>query len=83
MAEGKGVIPYELIIGMESFILTPANDFWEKTEFFSELKQSVVNDNDYANSKYLYKNIISLSRHEQVCLSGLRFERYFSHHWAT
>ena len=25
-------------------------------------------------------NIISLSRHEQVYLSGLRFERYFSHH---
>ena len=25
-------------------------------------------------------NIISLSCHEQVCLSGLRFERYFSHH---
>ena len=28
-------------------------------------------------------NTVSLSRHEQVCLSGLRFERYFSHHWAT
>ena len=28
-------------------------------------------------------NIISLSCHEQVCLSGLRFERYFSHHRAT
>ena len=27
--------------------------------------------------------IISLSYHEQVCLSGLRFERYFSHHRAT
>ena len=27
-----------------------------------------------------YYNIISLSRHEQVCLNGLRFERYFSHH---
>ena len=27
-------------------------------------------------------NIISLSCHEQVCLSGLRFERYFSHHRA-
>ena len=26
---------------------------------------------------------ISLSCHEQVCLSGLRFERYFSHHRAT
>ena len=25
-----------------------------------------------------YKNIIS--RYEQVCFSGLRFERYFSHH---
>ena len=28
-------------------------------------------------------NTISLSRHEQVCLSGLSFERYFPHHWAT
>ena len=27
-------------------------------------------------------NIISLSCHEQVCLSGLRFERFFSHHRA-
>ena len=25
-------------------------------------------------------NTISLSRHEQVCLMRLRFERYFSHH---
>ena len=32
--------------------------------------------------RYLYHiyNIISLSCHEQVSLSGLRFERYFSHH---
>ena len=28
-------------------------------------------------------NTISLSHHEQVCLSGLCFERYFSHHQAT
>ena len=27
-------------------------------------------------------NTISLSCHEQVCLSGLHFERYFSDHWA-
>ena len=26
---------------------------------------------------------IRLLRHKQVCLSGLRFERYFSHHRAT
>ena len=35
----------------------------------------------YANVILQY-NTISLSRHEQVCLSGLRFERYFSHHRA-
>ena len=28
-------------------------------------------------------NTISLSRHEQVCLMRLRFERYFSHHRAA
>ena len=28
-------------------------------------------------------NTINLSRREQVCLSGLRFERYFSHHQGT
>ena len=28
-------------------------------------------------------NAISLLRHEQACLSGLRFERYFSHHRVT
>ena len=28
-------------------------------------------------------NTISLSRHEQVCLSRQRFERYFSHHRET
>ena len=27
-------------------------------------------------------NTISLTLHEQVCLIRIRFERYFSHHWA-
>ena len=40
---------------MKSFFLTPENDFWEKTKFFSELKQSAVNDNDYENSNYLHQ----------------------------
>ena len=57
VSEGKGVIPYELIIGMESFFLTPENKFREKTEFFSDLKQSAVNDYDYENSKYLYQTL--------------------------
>ena len=29
------------------------------------------------------RNIINLSRHEQVCLIRLRFERYFSHYPAV
>ena len=57
IAEGKGVIPYELIVGMESFFLAPENNSWEKTEYFSELKQSAVDDNDYENSKYLYETL--------------------------
>ena len=52
ISEGKGIIPYEIIVDMESFFITPDRDFWEKTEFFSELKQSVVNDNKYEHSKY-------------------------------
>ena len=33
--------------------------------------------------RFSIHNTISLSPHEQVCLSGLLFERYFSHHRAT
>ena len=32
-------------------------NFWGKKEFFNELKQSAVNDNDYENSKYLYQTL--------------------------
>ena len=40
IAEGRGVIPYELIVDMQSFFIKPENVFWEKTESFSDLKQS-------------------------------------------
>ena len=49
VSKGKGVIPYEMIIDMHSFFITPENDFWEKTEFYSDLTQSAVNDDDYEN----------------------------------
>ena len=55
ISEGKGIIPYEIIVDMESFFIKPENEFWEKTEFFSKLKQSAANDEDYENSKYLYQ----------------------------
>ena len=57
MSEGKGVIPYEISIDLQSFFITSENDFWEKTEFYSDLKQSAVNDDDYENSKYLYHTL--------------------------
>ena len=38
ISTGKGIILYELIVNMESFFITPDQDFWEKTEFFSELR---------------------------------------------
>ena len=53
MSERKGVIPFEMIIDMQSFFITPEKDFWEKTEFYSDLKQSVVNDNDYEQNTFI------------------------------
>ena len=57
IAEGKDIIPYELIVDMQSFFIKPENGFWEKTEFFSDLKQSAVNNDGYENSKYLYQTL--------------------------
>ena len=55
--EGKGVIPYELVKDMNSFLLEPENDFWLRTEFYSELKQKHVTEEEYNESKYLYKTL--------------------------
>ena len=56
VTSGKGIIPYELIVDMKSLLLTP-NDgqFWNKTEFFSELKLQAVDDESYENSKFYIK----------------------------
>ena len=54
VSSGKGVIPYEIITNMESFFLRPEKEFWEKTEFYSKLKQKAVDDEEYENAKYLY-----------------------------
>ena len=55
IAEVKGVIPYEIIVDMESFFIKPDKEFWEKNKFFSESKLSAVSDENYENSKYLYQ----------------------------
>ena len=57
IAEGKGARPHEIIVDMESFFIKPDKEFWEKTEIFSELKLTAVNDENYENSKYLYQTL--------------------------
>ena len=57
IAEGKSVTPYEIIVDMKSFFIKPDGLFWEKSEFFSELKQKTVDDESYENSKYLYQTL--------------------------
>ena len=42
---------------MNSFFLKPENDFWSKTEFYSELKQKAVGDEEYEDSKFLYQTL--------------------------
>ena len=56
---------------------------WDLLETFDQSEEIISNicKNIFACLFSVY-NTISLSRHEQVCLSGLRFERYFSHHRA-
>ena len=58
IVEGKGIIPYEKIVGMNSMFLSPENDvYFEKSEFYINLKQKVVSDSDYGNSISLYKTL--------------------------
>ena len=41
---------------MNSMFLTPENDvFFEKSEFYSNLKQKAMSDSDYESSIFLYK----------------------------
>ena len=58
ISSGKGIIPYELIVEMDSLLLTPDDkEFWYKAEFFSELKMVAIVDSAYESSKFLYKNL--------------------------
>ena len=43
---------------MNYMFLTPENDvFFQKSEFYSDLKQRAVSDNDYETSFYLYRTL--------------------------
>ena len=48
-------------------------------KFVLNVKQEIIGQKLQRDVRTSKKNTISLSRHEQVCLIRLRFERYFSH----
>ena len=57
-SEGKGIIPNEKIVDINSMFLTPGNNaVFEKTEFYSDLKQKAVNDSDDVSSFYLCRTL--------------------------
>ena len=52
---GKGVIPYEKIETIDSLSQKPEDGiFFSKDEFFSSLKNKMVDDKSYANAKQLF-----------------------------
>ena len=58
IAGSKKIVPYEKIIDVNSLSLTPENgDFFEKTEFYSDLKKKAVSDEEYESSLYLFKTL--------------------------
>ena len=54
MSSGKGVIPYESIKQWENFKKIPKTDFFEKTNFYSSLKNSTISDQEYEDVKKLF-----------------------------
>ena len=52
-----------------------------KCDYFIIIRKQHVTKDIFA-CLFSIHNRVSLSCHEQVCLSELRFERYFSHHQA-
>ena len=53
---------------------------WRKMMIYLTRKKMIYIRKNIFTCLFSVHNAISLSRHEQVCLIRLRFERYFSHH---
>ena len=76
--DSSSINSYQLPMGCISCLMTDV-----KFEVcFLTYQRNLISKNIFA-CLFSIHNTKSLSRHEQVCLSGLRFERYFSHHRAT
>ena len=54
LSSGKEMIPYQMITDFESLKKVPKEDFFEKKDFYSELKEKDISDEDYQNVKKFF-----------------------------
>ena len=58
LSTGKGVIPYEMITGFDSFDIAPENDiFFLPHHFYSSLKDTIISKEEYESVKRLYRTL--------------------------
>ena len=51
----KGVIPYEKMKSREDLDAAPKDDFFSKTEFYSSLRNEIIDDESYKIVKKFWK----------------------------
>ena len=54
LASGKGVIPYQMITDFSSLEIKPEDDFFEKKDFYSSLKEKDISTEEYQNVKKFF-----------------------------
>ena len=54
ISKGKGALPYEKVVDINSLEIIPEKDFFEYTEFFSKLNGHNIPPEIYEDMKYLY-----------------------------
>ena len=54
LSSGKGTIPYELMTDYDSPNISPDKDFFDRHQFYSNMKDSVLSTEDYENVKKFY-----------------------------
>ena len=55
LTSGKGIIPYQMMTNIDSLKLTPKDDFFDKKDFYSTLKEKNISDQQYEDVKKLFK----------------------------
>ena len=54
LSSGKGMIPYQMITDFGSLKKVPQEDFFQKKDFYSELKEKDISDEEYQNVKRFF-----------------------------